>query len=154
MQVGGLVVMKTVFILWLQYFYWLWNISSIINPFFHFIFPFGPHFSLLSHEILDLFSQLQVNQPTQIDNEPCDNEVNPECSVEDTNFKERKCGGIGLIRCYKRRRVSASGSWDWVFLCLHSFLMLSCRLAVGHPNFASWMCKFSVQSIRSAYVII
>ncbi|XWS52972.1 hypothetical protein CRYUN_Cryun11dG0117900 [Craigia yunnanensis] len=51
-----------------------------------------------------------VNQPTQIDNEPCDNEVNPECSFEDANFKERKCGGIGLIRCYKRRRVSASGS--------------------------------------------
>ncbi|XWS28674.1 hypothetical protein CRYUN_Cryun25bG0091400 [Craigia yunnanensis] len=39
-----------------------------------------------------------VNQPTPIDQEPCDSEVNPDCLVEDSNFKERKCGGSSLIR--------------------------------------------------------
>ncbi|KAK6272177.1 hypothetical protein POUND7_009260 [Theobroma cacao] len=48
-----------------------------------------------------------VNQPTQIDHEPCDTEANPECSVVDTNYKKRKCSGSDSIRCYKRRRISA-----------------------------------------------
>ncbi|XVF19847.1 hypothetical protein REPUB_Repub11eG0146100 [Reevesia pubescens] len=50
-----------------------------------------------------------VNQPNQIVHDQCDNEVNPECSVEDTNFKESKCSGSDFIRCYKRRRISFSG---------------------------------------------
>ncbi|OMO90435.1 Tudor-like, plant [Corchorus olitorius] len=49
-----------------------------------------------------------VNQPTEMSHEPCDSEVNPECSVEEPNNKEVQSR---VFLTYKRRRrISACGS--------------------------------------------
>ncbi|TYI73277.1 hypothetical protein E1A91_D07G119600v1 [Gossypium mustelinum] len=46
-----------------------------------------------------------ANQPTQIDHAQCDNEVNPNCSVQAAYCEETKGGGNHFVKCcYKKRR--------------------------------------------------
>nr|KJB08983.1 hypothetical protein B456_001G116700 [Gossypium raimondii] len=46
-----------------------------------------------------------ANQPTQIDHARCDNEVNPNCSVQAAYCEETKGGGNHFVKCcYKKRR--------------------------------------------------
>ncbi|PPS14573.1 hypothetical protein GOBAR_AA06034 [Gossypium barbadense] len=51
-----------------------------------------------------------ANQPTQIDHARCDNEVNPECSVQTAYCEETKGGGNDFVKCCynKRRRISVN----------------------------------------------
>ncbi|TYJ26380.1 hypothetical protein E1A91_A07G115900v1 [Gossypium mustelinum] len=51
-----------------------------------------------------------ANQPTQIDHARCDNEVNPDCSVQAAYCEETKGGGNHFVKCCynKRRRISVN----------------------------------------------
>nr|KJB08984.1 hypothetical protein B456_001G116700 [Gossypium raimondii] len=54
---------------------------------------------------VDIVVTLQANQPTQIDHARCDNEVNPNCSVQAAYCEETKGGGNHFVKCcYKKRR--------------------------------------------------
>ncbi|KAL1145827.1 hypothetical protein V6Z11_A11G326200 [Gossypium hirsutum] len=51
-----------------------------------------------------------ANQPTQIDHARCDNEVNPESSVQAAYCEGTKGGGNDFVKCCynKRRRISVN----------------------------------------------
>ncbi|KAL1145825.1 hypothetical protein V6Z11_A11G326200 [Gossypium hirsutum] len=59
---------------------------------------------------VDTVVTLQANQPTQIDHARCDNEVNPESSVQAAYCEGTKGGGNDFVKCCynKRRRISVN----------------------------------------------